>query len=97
MEITQRTLIDAFTNRGDSVMTKAELIQRLQIILKSYPVQNQRTLADTLRGAVIRLGQFIGDPEITALLSALIDQSLVALPAAPVPPPAPEKENTDEV
>lgn len=80
-QITRKDFIDMFTRRPDNAgpMPREELLQRLDIALSTYdngmPVTAQHA-ANTLRGALIRMAQAYGDPDVSAKVDTLIAKTL---------------------
>jgi hypothetical protein len=76
--ISKQSFIDAFTHRPDDAgpMPREELLRRLDIILSTFNEQSTRkSTADALRGALIRLAQAYGDPEVSAKVDKIILQA----------------------
>lgn len=80
-QITKKDFIDAFTKRSDDAgpMPREELLHRLDSALSTYSDGTPPTVmhvANTLRGALIRLAQSYGDPEVSTKVDMLIVKSL---------------------
>lgn len=90
--ISKKTFVDVFTQRDSSApMEIGELYHRLDIILTSLTDQYKgakesgklhqsvtlkQSAANTLRGALIRMAQYINDEKLTQQVDALVSLTL---------------------
>ncbi len=77
-QITKQTFVDALKRPDDAgPMPQEELVRRLDIMLSIFDEQTTpKSAANVLRGALIRLAQAYGDPEVSAKVDKIVSNTL---------------------